>query len=209
MAEASLLLLVGLTGAGKSTLLRDLCRERPEACCLPDRRTLADTVVLPEAQRLSGLPRGPVADRVERFRLTRLYREHHPGGMVHALERYLEDPAVELPTGPVVFDGLRGEAEVRAAIPAFPTARFVLVDASRDVRVARLAGRADAFDGVANGATDAARRIVDEEERNYGADATRAALQEGLAAERWLHLDTERLPPDAASERLRAWLGAS
>lgn len=208
MAEAALLLFVGLTGAGKTTLLRDLCRERPGACCLPDRRTLADTVVLPEALRLSGLPRGPVADRVERFRLTRLYREHHPGGMVHALERFLKDHAADLPTGLRVFDGLRGEAEVRAAIPAFPAARFVLVDAPRDVRVARLAGRADAFDGLADGAADAARRIVDEEERNYGADATRAALQDGLAADRWLRLDTERLPPDATSERLRAWLAS-
>lgn len=209
MGEASLLLLVGLTGAGKSTLLRDLCRERPEACGLPDRRTLADTVVLPEAQRLSGLPQGPVVDRVERFRLTRLYREHHPGGMVHALGRYLDDHAAELPTGLCVFDGLRGEAEIRAATRAFADARFVLVDAPRDLRVARLAGRADAFDGVADGGTETARRIVDEEERNYDADATRAALQDGLAAERWLHLDTARLPADAASERLRSWLGTS
>jgi hypothetical protein len=143
--ESTLLIFVGLTGVGKSTALAAV----PDALLLPNRRALADTLVIPEAQRLEGEAPRPVRDRLERFRLTARYRREHPGGMAHALERFLAGPRHDAPAAPLLlFDNLRGEDEVGYAVHAFPSARFVALEAPAAVRVLRLPGRGDAFDRV-------------------------------------------------------------
>lgn len=135
--------MLGLTGVGKSTAVRAL---QASFTLLPNRRRLTDALIIPEMQRAAGTPVEPVTDRLERFELTRRYRELHPGGMVHALKGYLEAQTLE---GELVFDNLRGLDEAKAAAAAFPDARFILLDAPPLVRLARLVGRADAFDEVA------------------------------------------------------------
>lgn len=147
-SEPALLLLVGLTGAGKSTTLAALHGARPGLRALPDRRRLADEVVLPEAQRLQGSSVGPVRDRLERFRLTARYRQAHPGGLAHALTRVLPERSGVANDDTWVFDNLRGVDEVAFALTAFPTARFVVLECDAATRIARLAGRADAFDRI-------------------------------------------------------------
>lgn len=143
LAGLPLVILVGVTGSGKSTTVERL-RELLPLTLLPDRRTLADRVVLPAMQRELGLARTPVADRVERFRLTAAYRRRHPGGMAHALSRLCIDASAA--RGALLFDGLRGVDEVGWAVGRFRLARFVALDAPAIVRLARLIGRGDAFD---------------------------------------------------------------
>lgn len=169
------LFLVGLTGVGKSTVL-PVVLARQTGAPLPDRRELTDRVIIPAAQRLAGQEPSPVSDRLERFRLTARYREAHPEGIVHALVRHLDSlapvdrEALEPATGTAglymrrvpragqsndagcqepVFDGLRGVDEVTAAAKRFPSARFLMLEARPETRVARLAGRSDSFDRVA------------------------------------------------------------
>jgi len=144
--DHGLIVLVGLTGAGKSTAVAALRSAGVRLELLPNRRDLADAHVLPEAQRLAGEPATTVRDRLQRFRLTARYREAYPGGLAHALERWLgQSPGRE--TGATrVFDNLRGEGEVAYAVGVFPTARFVVLEADAATRVLRIAGRRDAFD---------------------------------------------------------------
>lgn len=142
------LFLVGLTGVGKSTAVSALRSSGVSLTLLPNRRTLADDLIIPEMQLAAGKPVRTVTDRVERFELTRRYRKLYPGGIVHALERYLQTaPPAE--TGLWVFDNLRGLGEVTAATEAFPKARFVVLDAPPLERLLRLVGRHDRFDRVA------------------------------------------------------------
>ncbi len=190
MADGDLLIVVGLTGVGKSTTLDALRATVPGARLLPNRRALADAYVLPEAQRLEGEPVRPVRDRLERFRLSARYREAHPGGLAHALERFLAGegpPAADAPL--LLFDNLRGEDEVAYAVRAFPAARFVALEAPAAVRVLRLAGRHDAFDRIAPAAKGSAPTTAGEE-------ALLARLQriDGLAS----LADLPRLAADAA-----------
>jgi hypothetical protein len=141
----TLVFLLGLTGVGKSTAAAALTRRG--YALLPNRRALTDLLIIPEMQRADGQNPHPVYDRLERFALTRRYRERYPGGMVHALCRYLE---AEPPgTQPLAFDNLRGSEEAQAAVQAFPEARFILLDAPPMTRLLRLVGRQDAFDRVA------------------------------------------------------------
>ncbi len=136
-----LLVVMGLTGVGKSTAVTALTNAYT---LLPNRRELTDAHLIPAVQRVDGLPLRAVTDRLARFTLTRRYRELHPGGMVEALQAYLQNAGV----GPFVFDNLRGLDEARAAVSAFPGARFVLLDAPPLVRLSRLVGRHDPFDEV-------------------------------------------------------------
>ena len=103
---------------------------------LPDRRELTDEMIIGPTEP------GQLLERVERFRRTAEYRRLHPGGMAEALAS-LRAGAGDTP---VFFDGLRGEAEVRFAL-RYSGVRFVELSAPDDVRVRRLLGRADDFDG--------------------------------------------------------------
>ena len=122
---------------------------------LPDRRELTDEMIIGPTEP------GQPLERVERFRRTAEYRRLHPGGMAEALAS-LRAGAGDTP---VFFDGLRGEAEVRFAL-RYSGVRFVELSAPDDVRVRRLLGRADDFDGplVTSGAIDSvdARQLLDE-----------------------------------------------
>ena len=160
IAEQPIVIVVGVTGVGKSTTLEHLAR-RLACFVLPDRRELADQVVIPAAQDDLGLPRAPVRDRLERFRLTAHYRERNPGGMAHALSRWRVDPQV--PAGHLIFDGLRGTDEIQWAIGHFPRSRFLGLRAPEALRLARLLGRHQGFDfaETPSGALGAADRDVE------------------------------------------------
>ncbi|RME64441.1 MAG: ATPase [Caldilineae bacterium] len=154
-----LLILVGVTGVGKTTTVRAIQRLRPDLKVLPNRRFLADRLVIPAVQRAWGEEVHPVTDRVQRFAYTRAYREQHPGGLAHALSTLILDPT-QWP-GLLLFDGLRGVDEVRFAAQALPKAHFGVLHAPDSVRVERLLTRRDAFDQVESQAAGAGLRWSD------------------------------------------------
>lgn len=145
MTEPHLLFIAGLTGVGKSTTLATL---ESDFTLLPNRRTLADNIIIPEILRDLGCDIAPVKDRVERFKLTGYYRKKYPGGMVHALLSYLEQSNLD-PNTRFIFDNIRGLDECRAAVETFPNAQFIFLDAPPRVRLERMVGRADSFDSAA------------------------------------------------------------
>ena len=138
LSDCPMLVLVGVTGVGKSTTLEALHRWGPGFQALPDRRELTDALIFGGER---------ITNRAKRFERTAAFRSSHAGGMAQALEQI----SVSM-TPPILFDGLRGLAEVTHAAAAFPLARFVALDAPDTVRVSRLLGRKDAFDAVENAA---------------------------------------------------------
>jgi hypothetical protein len=231
-AALDLVVLVGLTGVGKTTLLAAL-GTLPGALSLPDRRRLADAVIL--AGPAGGPPPG---DRAERFAATRRFAADEPGGMAAILAALRLAPG--LATGPALFDGLRGEAEVRHAAAALPRARFVALCAPNALRLERLLDRADPFDRTAapGGADplaaaegllepaeiDALRRrlaagalapaavaeklaILAAEQRGYDPERTLAALA-AAAPQRTLAIDTAGLDAAATADAARSFIAA-
>lgn len=156
ITQLPILFIVGLTGVGKSSTLNAVRGAfTPSFTLLPNRRELADTIIIPEQLRASGRPVEAVTDRLERFALTAGYRKTYPGGMVHALVEHLTKEYLReaLPERPV-FDNIRGLDESRAALQTFSNARFIVLDAPPLVRLKRLVGRSDTFDNVSTvGAT--------------------------------------------------------
>ena len=220
LTELPLLIVVGLTGVGKTSFTRALGWP-----ALPNRRALVDRFVLP---RLGADPAR--LDRADRFALTARWRAGHPGGLAEALAA-----AYAAPTWPLVFDGLRGEAEVRFAHERFPRARFAVLEAPVAVRLERLLGRREGFDRIAVRPEEVARfrelaggvlepgaldRLLG---RGYPLEQLVAKLKivaeeqknyhpEGprralAGSERALFLDTAAQDPAAIAARVRTWLG--
>jgi dephospho-CoA kinase len=144
-----ILFIIGLTGVGKSTTLKTLQSSTLHFELLPNRRELADKIIIPEMQRAEGKEQKAEKDRLERFRLTAKYRKIYPAGVVHALQVYLNNHHRGTETQRSIFDNIRGLDECKAAVEAFKDSRFIFLDAPAIVRLKRLIGRSDTFDQVA------------------------------------------------------------
>ncbi len=209
LAEADLVVLVGLTGVGKTSTLALVLERLGRGGLLPDRRELTDKVIIG-----TGAPAG---DRLERFARTRRFRDEHPGGMAAILAAIAIDPA-EL-REPLFFDGLRGPEEVAHAAAALPRARFValsadpfdrlgptarLTEAGRDGDAAALAAaegllapaeiealrRAISAGRLLPAEVEAKLAIIREEQLSYDPELTFAALR-AAAGGRCLVLETD------------------
>jgi ABC-type dipeptide/oligopeptide/nickel transport system ATPase component len=138
--DLEMIILVGLTGSGKSTAATALEERNMTYYLLPNRREMTDLAIIPHYAD------GPVRDRVARFAITRQFNQDFAGGMAAVLNHLAVDPS--LSSIPLMFDGLRGESEVRHAAALLPRARFVAVTAPDFVRLTRLLNRGDNFDHV-------------------------------------------------------------
>ena len=150
IVDMPVLILVGVTGVGKSTAVDALRTCWGEISLLPNRRKIADLLVIPTVQGWDGDPPTTVTDRRRRFDYTGRYRQRHPGGLAHAFSRLVlqRRPAVPGRGAVTIFDGLRGADEVSFAAQSLPLARFAVLNAPDVVRVERLLQRQDAFDQV-------------------------------------------------------------
>ncbi len=140
-----LLILVGPTGVGKSTTVKQLTQQGLGFTLLPDRRVLTDELIIAPQAVAQGRAE-PVTCRLERLEFARRYRDQHPGGMGEILQQLaVLTPGVQ---SLLIFDGLRGRAEVSYAAQALPQAAFVMLDAPDWVRLLRMLHRQDPFDRV-------------------------------------------------------------
>ena len=150
IVDMPVLILVGVTGVGKSTTVDALRSRWGEISLLPNRRKIADLLVIPTVQGWDGDPPTAVTDRRRRFDYTGRYRQRHSGGLAHAFSRLVLQRQTSGPDrgALTVFDGLRGADEVTFAAQSLPLARFAVLNAPDVVRVERLLQRQDAFDQV-------------------------------------------------------------
>ena len=157
--ELPIVVLIGLTGVGKTTAIAHLAeRAGVEYTLLPNRREIADKVIIAPYQRADGRAVEPVTDRVRRFEYTARYRNEYSGGMAHALSQLYIDVSRVAPL--LIFDGLRGLDEVSYAVQSFENVRFIVLDAPDMTRLTRLLKRGDDFDNTAFTATQAGQNLV-------------------------------------------------
>lgn len=218
LADQPLTIIVGVTGVGKSTTLERLSSQGVAFSLLPNRRIVADEVIIGTIQALDGQPPTPVTDRVRRLEYTARYRKLFPGGVAHALTRVVIDP--QRWPAPLLFDGLRGLDEVSGAVTLLPHSRFIVLHAPDEIRVRRLLGRGDAFDQTAvaaHGGALAALQALPGIEAVFSAEqrARLAALAgDDLAATEQLVkqaaivvAERRNYDPDAARQYLERHLG--
>ena len=124
IVDMPVLILVGVTGVGKSTAVNALRVRWGEISLLPNRRKIADLLVIPTVQGWDGDPPTAVTDRRRRFDYTGRYRQRHPGGLAHAFSRLVlqRRPATPGRGAVTIFDGLRGADEVSFAAQSLPLA---------------------------------------------------------------------------------------
>lgn len=149
IATQPLLIVVGLTGSGKSTTIAVLMERGSNFTLLPNRRVLTDELIIPTMAKVNGGEANTTC-RIERLKYTRQYRQQFPGGMAHILAQLQVKETGSL----LIFDGLRGENEVRYAAKALPNAKFIVLEASEKGRLLRLLTRNDSFDKIADSEPD-------------------------------------------------------
>ena len=221
MRANNTIFIIGLTGVGKSSTLEVLLSNNEHFLLLPNRRQLTDDIIIPHIQKMRGEKLQKVSDRAKRFELTAAYRDIFPGGMAHVVETYLQNNEFPASTT-LVFDNLRGENEVRAAIDKFPqTTRFIMLDAPEQVRLQRLLGRQDEFDqitlekalqndaslaGVSAQELEKATKIIHSEKQNYDAQKTASFLKENLCEKRLCYIDTSHYNIEQVNNIIQEWL---
>lgn len=149
LAQMPVVMLVAFTGTGKTTTLKQLALLREQGDVIyvediPTRRELADFIIIPTAQVISGKPVAPVADRIERFNLTAQFTQIvAPGGFAQAyswLYYHTDNPVT------VVSDGIRGKTEITYALNHNPGWRVFEIFIDTVSRLVRLSKRQDEFD---------------------------------------------------------------
>lgn len=219
VTDYPVLMLVGLTGAGKTTTLQALAEQRLAGGIaysdgLPSRRDLADMLVIPTGQVLLGEAVAPVRDRVQRFRYTRAFAGHVPGGLAAAFT-WLH--LTETPDDMLVSEGIRGPGEIAYTLAHCMRWHVLELVADPLTRLTRLSDRNDRFDwaaGITNvdflppdaqgpaltalqsgSVSPAALAIVRAEAENYGFASGQAAHA------RYTCVPTDTVGPDAVVEQ--------
>lgn len=153
LTECPVCMVVGLTGTGKSTTLGRLAGRIAYRDDIPSRREIADLIVIPTAQVISGEAVMPVKGREARFAYTHKFaQEFAPGGLGVAFSwlHYRRDTSL-----PLVSEGVRGPDEIRYVLENCPRWHVFELWVSPLVRLQRLSQRQDNFDQLANPDTEA------------------------------------------------------
>jgi hypothetical protein len=200
LGDSPLVVFVGLTAVGKTTAVEGLLALRQGLELLPNRRWIADRLVLPAMLEELGEEIAPVTDRRRRFELTRLYRQRFEGGLAHALATLELDASRSSPS--YVFDGLRGIDEVRWACAKLLRSRFGDVFSASEVRalsndeLIQAHPTAEVIEKVT---------ILVEERRNYDSREAAEYLEAELPAERILQIDTSSVRPRRVASLIAEW----
>jgi hypothetical protein len=226
LSEVSVFMLVALTATGKSTTLEQLTQMRVSGQILyrddiPTRRELADYVIIPTAQVISGEDIKPVAGREERFEYTRKFaQEFEPGGSAAAYGwfYYRWDGRT-----PILSDGIRGPGEISYTLSRHPAWRILELWVDPLVRLQRLTNRADVFDQITNVNQDvdlsflpadsinAARRLLESGDISHKAVLTARAEAQNYGSEPFDESNTtpgyrclamKDLPPKAVAQEV-------
>lgn len=139
------LMLVALTGTGKSTTIKALSANHPtlfDLNTLPSRREIADFFVIPTVQAMLGENIQPVADRRQRFQLTKLFAENFDGGIASVYASlYCRADAKTL-----LSEGIRGHSEIEYGLQNCSGWHILELSLNPLIRLQRLSTRNDDFD---------------------------------------------------------------
>lgn len=142
ISSLPLYILIGLTCTGKSTLILNLTKDSQHFKVMPNRRDITSKCIIEPLQFFLGKPVGDL-QRIDRYSYVGKFREYYYGGMAYVLDNiYLKN----INPSCLIFDGLRGENEVKYAVEKFPKAHFIALITSDFNRLIRLIFRDDPHD---------------------------------------------------------------
>ena len=189
-----IVILAGFTGSGKSTLLKELRKRLTTYTVLPDRRELTGVCIIdPMLKREESS--SSVLKRSDRITLVKKYKKVVPEGMAFVLEQLYIDGIV---SAGYLFDGIRGEEEIKSVLERFKAVRIIQLEASSETRSTRLLSRKDEHDEL-NEKMEIAKGVVRNDLDLHGREINRVD-------ERLLTINTDHKNANEVLEEAFAWI---
>lgn len=172
------IVLAGFTGAGKTTALQYLAEKYTSWLLLPDRRELTEKCIITPLQSINNLEQ-KVLSRNERYEYVQSYKKVFPEGMGGILKNIHLNKACN----GFLFDGVRGENEIKAVLESFPKVKVILLEATDEIRHQRIQNRGESYDGP----KEQLQKVVLNDKKTHG------EVTQNLEHDRLFRLDTSNL----------------
>lgn len=191
--SSNVLFIAGFSGTGKSTLVSGL-NTHLDSKIIPNRREITTKCIInPNIKNISIA--SEVNRRAERLIYVKRFKSIKPEGVLYFLKKMYS----KINFNSFVFDGIRGEEEIKSAITCFPNSRIIHLVASSSVRKQRLLKRAEDFDMI-NSKVDT-NFVLDSDYKLHGND-----IMSLDSKQRYLKIDTSDLLADEVLSHVLNWI---
>ena len=191
--SSNIVFIAGFSGTGKSTLVDGL-NMHLDSKIIPNRREITTKCIInPSIENFSIAPE--VNRRTERLNFVKKFKINNPEGVLYFFKKMYS----KINFNSFVFDGIRGEEEIRSAINCFSNSRIIHLTASSSVRKQRLLKRADNFD-IINSKIDT-NYVLNNDYKLHGNDEIFVDSKQ-----RYLKIDTSDLLAEEVLNHVLNWI---
>lgn len=157
LTEQNVIFIAGFTGSGKSTLIKKLIRNLEGFTEIPERRIITlKGIIEPYAAHLS--LQCNFNNRADRIDIVKNYKKNIPEGIVFPMKHIRITKKIQKG---FIFDGIRGEEELKNVLEVFKKAKVIVLNASKEKRLNRIIERKDSYDQMKNSPYKKALEIVE------------------------------------------------
>ena len=141
--------------------------------------------------------KGDFNSRDKRIELVAQYKKNIPEGIVFVLQ-HINFTGTSLPEG-FLFDGIRGDFEIRCALKNFKNAKIIFLDTSENTRLERIETRNDPHDRIKGKAMLASKKIIANDIKLHGKNKV-------YKNKRVLTINTDLLNTDEVYKKSVKWI---
>lgn len=164
LTDQNIVFISGFTGSGKSTLLKKLAKNLHGFAEIPERRYITLKCIIEPYANYFNLKHS-FNKREDRIAIVKSYKKNIPEGIVFALKHI--EITQDLPKG-FIFDGIRGEEELKKVLETFKKAKVIVLKASKEIRLNRILERNDPYDQISSSNNITANKIIENDLNLHG-----------------------------------------
>jgi deoxyadenosine/deoxycytidine kinase len=196
LASANCIIIAGFSGCGKSTLTKLLLGRLSNYYNIPERRILTDKFIINPLMEKYNLKENFLI-RKNRINLVNFFKNNTPEGIVYFLKNIYLSP---LKYDGYIFDGIRGDDEIKAALECFPNAKIIHLTASEEVRKERIYSRNDSFDYLSS--KNEVNQIIDNDYKLHNILESTIKIN----SNRYIVINTSNINISTVFEKVNSWI---
>ena len=163
-SDQNVIFIAGFAGSGKSTLIKRLLENLTNFTEIPERRIITFKGIIEPYTSYFNLP-CDFNKREERINIVKNYKKDIPEGIVYVLKHIRITKNI---SANFIFDGIRGEEELKNVLKTFKKAKIIILNTSKKVRLQRIIERKDPFDQINSITNNSAESVVENDFKLHG-----------------------------------------